>query len=229
MSAEKLVELHEVSKAYGGPDTPPVLERIDLTIHRGERISLVGPSGSGKSTLLSLIAGLLRPTHGRVHVLGHDLESLPDRDRARLRARHIGIALQSENLIPFLSAQENLELALRLGRFGSRRDCRRRARVTLAALGVAQRSHNLPRALSGGEAQRVAVAVAIAKGPDLILADEAVAQLDQSNAAQVMAEILDGPWALVLVTHDRELADKMPIRYSLHDRGLALASPTVRQ
>ena len=224
MTAETVAELRGVWKSYGDRDAVSVLEGVDLSLHPGDRVSLVGPSGSGKSTLLSLIAGLLRPSRGRVEVLGHDLQSLGDGERALLRARHVGVALQSDNLVPFLSAQENLELALRLGRFGSRRQCRRRARDVLGALGVAHRSHNLPRTLSGGEAQRVAVAIAIAKEPALVLADAAVSQLDQANAAQVMTEILDGPWALLLVTHDPALAAQMRTRYALHDHVLTDAA-----
>ncbi|MFL5762148.1 MAG: ABC transporter ATP-binding protein [Thermomicrobiales bacterium] len=211
-----IVQLKGVSKTFqsaGGPVV--VLEGVDLTIEPGQKASLVGPSGSGKSTMLSLIAGLLRPDNGTVEIDGVSLSDLDDRERAALRARQIGIALQSENLIPFLSALENVELALG---FGGRRSGERRARELLGRMGVAHRANHRPRQLSGGEAQRVSLAVALANEPALLLADEMVSQLDVTTASAVTREIFDLDTAVLFVTHDPSLADRAGLRYRLRNR-----------
>jgi putative ABC transport system ATP-binding protein len=192
-----------------------VLERVDLTIEAGEKASLVGPSGSGKSTLLSLIAGLLRPDAGTVEVDGVALAELDDAGRATLRARGIGIALQSDNLIPFLSARENVELALS---FAQRRPSSTTADTLLDRMGVAHRRNHRPRQLSGGEAQRVTLAVALANEPRLLLADEMVAQLDTATASQVVDAVFDADMAVLFVTHDLELADRAGQRLRMHKR-----------
>lgn len=216
MDRPAIVRLDGVSKSFSsnGGDTVEVLDDIDFEIGPGEKASLVGPSGSGKSTLLSLIAGLLRPDAGSVIVDGEALDGLHDRARARLRADRIGIALQSDNLIPFLSARENVELAMA---FGGRRT-RGRAIELLDRFGVAHRAEHRPRHLSGGEAQRVALAVSMANQPALLLADEVVAQLDGETAGLVVGEVLDGAFAVLYVTHDLTLADRVPSRYRLTDR-----------
>lgn len=211
-----IVQLKGVSKTFqsaGGPVV--VLEGVDLTIEPGQKASLVGPSGSGKSTMLSLIAGLLRPDNGTVEIDGVSLSDLNDRERAVLRSRQIGIALQSENLIPFLSALENVELALG---FGGRRSGERRARELLGRMGVAHRANHRPRQLSGGEAQRVSLAVALANEPALLLADEMVSQLDVTTASAVTREIFDLDTAVLFVTHDPSLADRAGLRYRLRNR-----------
>lgn len=213
------IDLRDVSKTFGvGESAVTVLGSIDLTIEPGAKASLIGESGSGKSTLLSLIAGLLRADAGDVHVTGNDLNALDDRDRARLRSERIGIALQSDNLIPFLSARENVELALTFRRNrGTRRGRSTRAMDLLDRLGVADRAHNQPRQLSGGEAQRVALAVSMANDPDVLLADEVVAALDSDTAASVVSEVMDADFALLFVTHDRALADEVELRFELVD------------
>ncbi len=163
-----------------------------------------------------LISGLLRPEGGSIEIDGRSIGELADRERAALRADRIGIALQSDNLLPHLSALENVEVALS---FGSRRLSRAERRSSATALlerfGVAHRGHHRPRHLSGGEAQRVALAVSLANGPDLLLADEVVAQLDADTAADVMCELIDEDCALLYVTHDPALADRVPTRYAL--------------
>jgi putative ABC transport system ATP-binding protein len=211
-----VVQLKGVSKTFqsaGGPVV--VLEGVDLTLGPGQKASLVGPSGSGKSTLLSLIAGLLRPDTGTVEIDGVSLSDLNDRDRAVLRSRHIGIALQSENLIPFLSALENVELALG---FGGRRSGERHARDLLDRMAVAHRANHRPRQLSGGEAQRVALAVALANDPGLLLADEMVSQLDETTASAVTREIFDLDTAVLFITHDPTLADRAGLKFRLRNR-----------
>jgi putative ABC transport system ATP-binding protein len=166
------VRLEGVSKSYGtGLNQLDVLDRVDLELRRGETTSLVGPSGSGKSTLISLIAGLMRPDAGHVHIGGQQTDELDEAGRARLRAERIGVVLQSDNLVPFLTAIENVELAIG---FAPGHRPPRRARELLSELGLGGRMDHLPRQLSGGEAQRVAVAVALANEPDLLLADEVV-------------------------------------------------------
>jgi ABC-type lipoprotein export system ATPase subunit len=216
-----LVHVDTVSKAYrvGDVDTP-VLEGVSFDLGRGETTSLVGASGSGKSTLLGLLAGLLRPGGGTIAFDGQDLAAMDDSERAALRARRIGIVLQRGNLVPFLTAAENVELALRLaaGRGPGRRG---RARSLLAELGVGDRADHRPQQLSGGETQRVAVAVALANDPDLLLADEVTGELDSAHAEQVLGVIFDA-WrerglTVLFVTHSRELAARADHRLQLSD------------
>lgn len=221
MIGPPVVRLQQVSKSFGSPeDLTPVLRGVDLTIMPREKASLVGPSGSGKSTLLSLIAGLLRPTEGTVEIDGVGMSSLDDRHRAQLRAQRIGIALQADNLIPFLSARENVELALGFGDRRSRRDVRDRALDLLDRFEVAHRAEHRPRHLSGGEAQRVALAVSMANEPALLLADEVVAQLDTTTAARVVDEVLTADFAVLFVSHDVALADLVEHRFELIDSEL---------
>jgi len=207
-AASPLLSLQGVSKAYRNPsETTPVFEDLDLELHRGEITCLVGPSGCGKSTLISLIAGLMVPDSGRVSFDGQNVGDLSDTERAHLRATRIGIVLQSGNLVPFLTAAENIALANRLAGAESSS-----ARVTslLEQVGLADRADHLPRRLSGGEAQRVALAVALANAPDLLLADEAVGQLDSTTARLVMDAFeqtcRERGLAVLLVTHSLEVA-----------------------
>lgn len=225
MTTTPVVQLNGVSKSFeSAADATLVLDDVHLTIRPGEKASLVGPSGSGKSTLLSLIAGLLRPDSGTVEIDGVAMSELDDRHRARLRAERIGIALQSDNLIPFLTARENVEVALAFGvrrssrssrSSGSRPATRARAMDLLDRFGVGNRAGHRPRQLSGGEAQRVALAVSMANEPGLLLADEVVAQLDGQTAARVVDQVLDADFAVLFVTHDIALADQAQHRYAL--------------
>ncbi len=214
-----LVRVDAVSKSYraGGVETS-VLRDVSLALGRGETTSLVGASGSGKSTLISLIAGLMRPEAGAVTFDGVALTELDDTARARLRARRIGVVLQKDNLITFLTASENVELAIELA--GGTRNGRR-ARALLASVGLADRGDHLPRRLSGGEAQRVSVAMALANDPDLLLADEVTGQLDSDTAAAVMGLVLDASrergLTVLFVTHSSELAGRAQQRLRLAD------------
>lgn len=211
-----IVELKGVSKSFtSATGVSNVLEDVNLTIEPGQKVSLVGPSGSGKSTLLSLIAGLLRPDTGSVELEGVPLSSLSDEARAELRAQRIGIALQSENLIPFLSALENVELALA---FGQQRARSSQARELLKRMGVAHRASHLPRQISGGEAQRVSLAVALANRPRLLLADEMVAQLDAATAGAVIDEVFRADMTVIFVTHHMDLAEQADVRLRLNNR-----------
>jgi len=207
-SGQPFVRLESVSKSYGsGSSKLDVLDGLDLDLPEGETTSLVGRSGTGKSTLLSLIAGLMRPDTGRISIGGQQMDQLNDDARANLRADRIGFVLQSDNLIPFLTAVENVELAIG---FGNGRRSTERARELLSGLGLAHRMDHLPRQLSGGESQRVAVGVALANEPDLLLADEVVGQLDSTTAADVMEMIFKASrernLTVLYVTHDEQLA-----------------------
>jgi len=218
LSASAIVRLAGVSKSFqSATETTPVLSGVDLTIVSGQKTSLVGPSGSGKSTLLSLIAGLLRPTAGKVEIDGIDMSGLDDSARARLRANRIGIALQSDNLIPFLSASENVQLAMAFVPGGSHKASRVRAQDLLDRFGVGSRAGHRPRQLSGGEAQRVALAVAMANQPALLLADEVVGQLDGKTAGQVIDDVMAADFAVLFVTHDLVLADRADHRYAIEN------------
>jgi ABC-type lipoprotein export system ATPase subunit len=206
---DPLIQLDGVTKRYGDR---VVLDRIDLRLERGELASLVGASGSGKSTLLSLIAALVGPDAGSIRFDGDEVGSLDDAARAQLRGDRMGIVLQSGNLIPFLTAEENLEVVTRFSRGGPGADI-------LDELGIGDRRGHLPRRMSGGQAQRVAIAVALANSPDLLLADEVTGQLDSTTAASVMDAILDvrrrHGLTVLYVTHDHELAARAEHRLVL--------------
>ena len=219
-SGQPFVRLEAVSKSYGsGSSQLEVLDQVELDLMEGETTSLVGRSGTGKSTLLSLIAGLMRPDKGHVYIGGQQMDKLDDNDRANLRADRIGFVLQSDNLIPFLTAVENVELAMG---FASGRRPAARARELLSDLGLAHRIDHLPRQLSGGESQRVAVAVALANEPDLLLADEVVGQLDSNTASDVMDMIFTASrernLTVLYVTHDEQLAGEAHRSLRLTDR-----------
>lgn len=199
-----------------GPFETRVLHGANLELGRGETTSLTGVSGSGKSTLVWLLAGLARPESGTIVFDGRDLLELGDAERARLRAGRIGVVLQNGNLIPFLTASENVRLALELA--GRRRPAAV-AKDLLSELGLAHRLDHLPRRMSGGEAQRVSVAMALANEPDLLIADEITGELDSSNAEQVMS-IIFGAWrargmTVLFVTHDGGLAARAQHRLRL--------------
>ncbi|WP_241990825.1 ABC transporter ATP-binding protein [Cryobacterium gelidum] len=202
-----LLSLHAVSKTYRtARETTSVLKALDLELPRGEITCLVGPSGCGKSTLVSLIAGLLVPDSGQVIFDGQDIGALPDTRRAQLRATRIGIVLQSGNLVPFLTAGENIALAIRLAGRTARAA---HIHALLKQVDLEDRAGHLPRRLSGGEAQRVAVALALANDPELLLADEAVGQLDGATARVVINTLhtacRDRGLAVLLVTHNPEI------------------------
>jgi putative ABC transport system ATP-binding protein len=224
-SEQPFVRLEAVSKSYGsGSSQLEVLDQVQLDLMKGETTSLVGRSGTGKSTLLSLIAGLMRPDKGHVHIGGQQMDQLDDNDRANLRANRIGFVLQSDNLIPFLTAVENVELAMG---FASGPRPAARARELLFDLGLGHRIEHLPRQLSGGESQRVAVAVALANEPDLLLADEVVGQLDSNTASDVMNMIFTASrernLTVLYVTHDEQLAGEAHRSLRLTDRKVIAA------
>ena len=214
-----LLQVDGVSKSYreGGVETR-VLEGAGFELQRGETTSLVGPSGAGKSTLLAVLAGLMLPDEGEVRFDGEDLAAMDEAARARVRAGRIGVVLQSDNLIPFLTATENVELAIELA---GGTHARSRARELLRELGLAERLDDLPRRLSGGESQRTSLAVALVNDPDLLLADEVTAELDSANAARMIDIIREASdergLTGLLVTHDLELARQTQRRLRLAD------------
>jgi putative ABC transport system ATP-binding protein len=194
------------------------LRGASLELARGRLTSLVGPSGSGKSTLISLLAGLALPSAGQIVIGGQDITRLDEGQRGRLRSERIGLVFQSGNLIPFLTALENVELAMRLR---DRPPTPGRARELLSEVGLGRRLQHRPGQLSGGEVQRVAVAVALANEPELLLADELTGELDSATAAQVM-EVLAEAWrqrrlTVLLVTHNQDLAERADQRLRLID------------
>jgi predicted ABC-type transport system involved in lysophospholipase L1 biosynthesis ATPase subunit len=204
------VRLRDVLKSYGSAVAPVhALQGVDLEIRRGERVALLGRSGSGKSTLLNLLAGLDRPTSGRVEVGGWDLGRLTADALARYRLTTVGMIFQSYNLIPSRTALANVELPMV---FAGRPPRQRRAtaRRALERVGLGRRLGHRPAELSGGEQQRVAIARALVNDPAVLLADEPTGNLDSDTAAEVIAvlteRVRDQGVTLLLVTHDEELA-----------------------
>ena len=181
------------------------LERVDLVVERGEFVALMGPSGSGKSTLLHLVAGMDKPTEGRITVLGEEPASMRERTLARWRNHHIGFVFQSFNLIPVLTARENVELPLKLTSL-PRAKRREMGATALKLVGLEDRMDHFPRQLSGGQEQRVAIARAIVTDPDMILADEPTGNLDANSAREVLTLLQklnkDFGKTIIMVTHD---------------------------
>lgn len=186
-----------------------ILQELDLELARGTSLAIVGSSGSGKSTLLGLLAGLDLPSSGHAWLMGHDLASLDEDQRARIRAEHVGFVFQSFQLLDSLDALENVMLPLELE---GRHDARDRARQLLERVGLGRRLSHYPRQLSGGEQQRVAIARAFAAEPDVLFADEPTGNLD-SHTGQHISDLLfalnqERGTTLVLVTHDERLAQR---------------------
>jgi putative ABC transport system ATP-binding protein len=226
------VELQHVSKVYREGDAERVvLHDVSIAIRPGEIAVLLGRSGSGKSTLLNLIAGIDRPTSGRVLVGGTDLTALDEQRRTLFRRRHIGFVFQFFNLIPLLTVEENLTLPLDLN---GRADAKgvERARALLERVGLAGRGRSYPERLSGGEQQRLAIARALSHEPALILADEPTGTLDAETAAGVL-DLLDSlaresGTTVVMVTHSREVIG-VADRIVTIQRGRLLESPADRR
>jgi putative ABC transport system ATP-binding protein len=204
--SDVVIQADNLTKEYVRDEFHVVaLKDANLEVHQGEFLALMGPSGSGKSTLLHLMAAMDRPTSGKISVFGQDLQGLSDTEIARWRNTHIGFVFQSFNLIPVLTAMENVELPLKLTKLNKqqRRDQARRA---LELVGLGDRLGHTPRQLSGGQEQRVAIARAIVTDPDVILADEPTGNLDAASARDVLTLLgrLNKEFnkTLVMVTHD---------------------------
>ena len=204
-----LVEIRHLSKSYRrGGQVVPVLSDITIDIEAGDFTALMGPSGSGKTTLLNLIAGIDKPDRGTLKVGGVDIASLGEAELADWRAANVGFIFQFYNLMPVLTAFENVELPLMLTGL-TRAERRERVELTLAVVGLAERMSHYPNELSGGQQQRVAIARALAGTPRLLLADEPTGNLDSQMARSVMElleQINTAGTTIIMVTHDPELA-----------------------
>ncbi len=203
-----MIHIEEVRlrlQSHAGP--VDILRGVDLDVAAGEAVAVLGPSGSGKSTLLMVIAGLERPSSGRVAVGGTNIQGLDEDALALFRRRHVGIVFQSFHLIAAMTALENVAVPLELGGHDNPFEC---ARDALGQVGLAARLEHYPAELSGGEQQRVAIARAFAPGPDLILADEPTGNLDRATGAQVIETLFsmqaENGATLLLITHDQDLA-----------------------
>ena len=203
---DTILETRDVTKEYGKSAAPVrAVDGVSVAVKPGEFVAVVGPSGSGKTTLLALLAGLLTPTSGAVLIGGQDVARLSEGERARFRRENIGFTFQNNNLVPYLTAVENVELALRLkGKLD--KAGRERARELLGRLGLGEKLGSLPSQLSGGQQQRVAIARALVHQPLVVLADEPTASLDTERGLQVVEAFRDlvkeQGRAGVMVTHD---------------------------
>jgi putative ABC transport system ATP-binding protein len=200
------LETKSISKIYRTDATEVrAVDNVSIGVKEGEFVALVGPSGSGKTTMLAMLAGLLRPSTGEALVEDQELSQMKESELTRFRLRHIGFTLQANNLVSYLTAQENVELMLRLNRKFDRRG-RKRARELLERLGLGERLNSLPSQLSGGQQQRVAIARALVHDPSIVLADEPTASLDTERAYQVVETLAnlihEQGRAGVMVTHD---------------------------
>lgn len=215
-----IIALRGISKEYQGKKSVFALRGVDLDITAGEMISIMGPSGSGKSTLLNIIGGLDSPTSGSVTIAGSDLTRLDDDALTRLRREHIGFIFQFFNLIPTLTAAENVALPLYLAGV-ARREVGPRSSKTLESVGLSARMHHLPDEMSGGEQQRVAIARALVMQPQVLLADEPTGNLDSHTGVEILELLKDVHQRLnttiVLVTHDPRAAGYCTRRIHMRD------------
>ena len=240
MSKDSVLEARGVGKSFQqGPVTLQVLTAVELTISRGERLSIVGASGSGKTTLLQILGGLDRPSAGTVMIDGRDIHGLSERDRGELRNRTLGFVYQFHHLLPEFSALENVAMPL-LVRRTPVAQAREQARELLERVGLGGRLGHRPHQLSGGERQRAAVARALVTQPKIVLADEPTGNLDGSNAQAVFELMLElnreRGTSLVVVTHDPRLASRMERIYELEagrlverPRDASATDPTARR
>jgi putative ABC transport system ATP-binding protein len=209
---DAVIEARGVSKSYTrGGETVRVLDGLDLEVPRGEWLALMGPSGSGKTTLLNVLGGLDHPDEGSILADGEDIRSLPPRALAEWRSRHVGFIFQLYNLIPVLTAYQNVELPLRLTPL-ARGERDRQVRTALGLVGLSDRLEHYPAQLSGGQEQRVAIARAIVTDPTFLLADEPTGDLDAKSEREIL-DLLgtlnrDMGKTIVMVTHDPDAAER---------------------
>jgi len=227
--ADVMIHASRLRKVYHGAGEVEALRGVDLTVERGEMLAIVGPSGSGKTTLLNCLSGLDRLDAGTVVIEGSDLTRMSDRERTAYRARHMGFVFQAFNLLPVLSAVENVEIPLLL--LGvSGREARRQSLDLLEALGLAHRAAHRPNELSGGEQQRIAVARALIHKPAVVWADEPTGNLD-TEVSLVIVELLrrlnaEGQ-TIVLVTHNPQVAERAARVLRMRDGRVDDARPAV--
>ncbi len=221
-----IVQAEQLGKRVNSPDGELIiLDSVELSVAQGESVAIVGASGSGKSTLLGLLAGLDRPSEGRVHLCGVDLGSLDEDGLAGLRAERVGFVFQSFQLLPSLTALENVMLPLEMA---EHTDVAATATEVLDRVGLAERARHYPNQLSGGEQQRVAIARAFATGPEVLFADEPTGNLDRRTGQRVIELLFslnrERGTTLILVTHDVGLAKLCSRRLELEDGRLSLES-----
>jgi len=237
------LEVNDLVKTFALDGTTiNAVDHVSLQVRSGEFVALVGPSGSGKTTMLSILAALLSPTSGQVLIDGQDLAQMNDNHRVKLRREKIGFTFQANNLIPFLTARENVEFMLRLNGKADKAGRLRSAEI-LSRLGLSDRLHNLPAQLSGGQQQRVAIARALIHNPSVVLADEPTASLDTERAFQVVETfahlIHENHRAGIIVTHDLRMCQyvdrvlqmqdgKLVRIYETKDEIMELAMGTVK-
>ena len=223
--AKTMIECRSLGRTFWrGKERLDVLEDLDLEIAEGGFEALMGPSGSGKTTLLNLIAGLDRPTQGKLSVAGSDLGSMSESALAKWRSQTIGFVFQHFNLIPVLTAVENVELPLLLTKL-PRSERKKRAQTALRVVGLEDRMHHRPQQLSGGQEQRVGIARAIVHDPQIIVADEPTGELDRNSADEVLTllEKLNAEFdkTIIMVTHDPAAAERAAVTHRL-DKGRLL-------
>ena len=229
LNRHPVFELRGVSRVYEqGANEVRAVDSVDLRIEPGEFVVVAGPSGSGKTTLLQLLGALDRPTAGVILFEGRDLAQLRDAELTELRLRTIGFIFQQFNLIPTLTARENVEIALApTGLRGASRE--EAASTLLATVGLGQRGDHLPSQLSGGEQQRVAIARALANGPDVLLADEPTGNIDSTTGDEIIALLRalsdEHDQTVVLITHDLEIAAHAPRVLRMQDGRLLAGEP----
>lgn len=207
---DEIIRMEELTKVYDtGEIQVEALKKIDLTIHKGEFIAIMGASGSGKSTLMNIIGCLDRPTEGRYYLEGVDVMEKSDNELSAVRNKQIGFIFQSFNLISRTSALKNVELPMVYGRVGAE-ERKERALELLKNVGLEDRAHHMPNELSGGQKQRVAIARALANNPHIILADEPTGNLDSQSSIEIMEIFLrlnrEGN-TVIIVTHERDIAE----------------------
>ena len=204
-----MIELRDLTKTYRtGEVDVHALRGVSLNVARGEFLSVVGPSGSGKSTLFNILGGLTPPTSGTIHIDGRDLLKMTEAERTDLRKKTVGFVFQKYNLLPTLTAADNIEIARDIA--GNKLGADTQFNEILGLLGIKERMHHKPRALSGGEQQRVAIARAIVNHPAILLADEPTGNLDSENSAAVLSILRDlntrTGQTILMITHDPEAA-----------------------